>query len=503
MYNRLVVPRSAIPWQPASKLHLRRSELGYGETVWGEDAPQDFADAAYPEKPDGFSTDTYTSVTQTLTEQARLSLALLQQQEAQTSFENDLTPPKTSASVNEHLPFVMDDYAAARRIKVLLAKGLLDKTSSGRFVDDLSQTKSDFYADTEVSNASASHLETTQEALDAIQSQAIETTALEHLDVPVEALEVTPEVQGITPQELLLLEEAQFAKGLAQGLEEGKAQGLEEGKAQGLEEGKAIGFVEGKAQGLEEGKGLGLEEAVQEALAKGKAEGIEEGLARGIEQGERQAREAMEQEVATQCEVLSQVAEGLHDLIQDPQRFFDPLKRLALHMAQHMTKHELSISPQAIDALVQNCLNELDHPIKGAVVVELNPQDKKLLETLTTANLQGVHLEAVPQLASGSVRVIANDMVVEDLIENRLEALARSLALKEIAPRAESPVQEESIELPEALSTEESPEMPLAVTPEVPLAAAPEVLEEMSFDPPSEVDENVKKDDGEAEDVHS
>lgn len=503
MYNRLVVPRSAIPWQPASKLHLRRSELGYGETVWGEDAPQDFADAAYPEKPDGFSTDTYTSVTQTLTEQARLSLALLQQQEAQTSFENDLTPPKTSASVNEHLPFVMDDYAAARRIKVLLAKGLLDKTSSGRFVDDLSQTKSDFYADTEVSNASASHLETTQEALDAIQSGDIETTALEHLDVPVEALEVTPEVQGITPQELLLLEEAQFAKGLAQGLEEGKAQGLEEGKAQGLEEGKALGFEEGKAQGLEEGKGLGLEEAVQEALAKGKAEGIEEGLARGIEQGERQAREAMEQEVATQCEVLSQVAEGLHDLIQDPQRFFDPLKRLALHMAQHMTKHELSISPQAIDALVQNCLNELDHPIKGAVVVELNPQDKKLLETLATANLQGVHLEAVPQLASGSVRVIANDMVVEDLIENRLEALARSLALKEIAPRAESPVQEESIELPEALSTEESPEMPLAVTPEVPLAATPEVLEEMSFDPPSEVDENVKKDDGEAEDVHS
>jgi flagellar biosynthesis/type III secretory pathway protein FliH len=482
---------------------LRRSELGYGETMWGEDAPQDFADAAYPEKPDGFSTDTYTSVTQTLTEQARLSLALLQQQEAQTSFENDLTPPKTSASVNEHLPFVMDDYAAARRIKVLLAKGLLDKTSSGRFVDDLSQTKSDFYADTEVSNASASHLETTQEALDAIHSGDIETTALEHLDVPVEALEVTPEVQGITPQELLLLEEAQFAKGLAQGLEEGKAQGLEEGKAQGLEEGKALGFEEGKAQGLEEGKGLGLEEAVQEALAKGKVEGIEEGLARGIEQGERQAREAMEQEVATQCEVLSQVAEGLHDLIQDPQRFFDPLKRLALHMAQHMTKHELSISPQAIDALVQNCLNELDHPIKGAVVVELNPQDKKLLETLTTANLQGVHLEAVPQLASGSVRVIANDMVVEDLIENRLEALARSLALKEIAPRAEPQVQEESIEISEPLSKEESPEIPLAVTPEVPLAAAPEVLEEMSFDPPSEVDENVKKDDGEAEDVHS
>jgi len=191
----------------------------------------------------------------------------------------------------------------------------------------------------------------------------------------------------------------------------------------------------------------------------------------------------------------------LHDLLQDPQRFFNPLKRLALNMAQHIAKHELSISPQAIDALVQNCLNELDHPIKGAVVVELNPQDKKLLETLTTASLQGVHLEAVPQLASGSVRVIANDMVVEDLIENRLEALARSLALKEITPRTEplieanknleTEVQEKSLEL-----SEESSE-------EISLEASPEVPEELSFEPTSEVDEQVKKDDGEAEDVHS
>ena len=218
-------------------------------------------------------------------------------------------------------------------------------------------------------------------------------------------------------------EEAQFAKGLAQGIEEGKALGFEEGKAQGLEEGRALGF--------EDGKGHGLEEAVQKALEEGRAQGLEEGMAKGIEQGERQAREAMEQEVATQCEVLSQVAEGLHDLLQDPQRFFHPLKRLALNMAQQIAKHELSTSPQAIDALVQNCLNELDHPIKGAVIVELNPQDKKLLETLATASLQGVHLEAVPQLTSGSVRVIANDMVVEDLIENRLEALTRGLALKE------------------------------------------------------------------------
>ena len=483
MYNRLVVPRSAIPWQPASKLDLRRSEVGYDTTVWGEDVREDYADAPYPENPDGFATDAYTSVPQTLTEQARLSLALLQEQETQASFDSNLSAPKTSASVNEHLPFVMDDYAAARRIKVLLAKGLLDKKNVGRFVDgrDISDS-ADTNDDLKIAQ---SHLEATQEALDAITAESSGQSTEEQIDEP----EVQAEAKGIPLEEVVQREEAQFSKGLAQGIEEGKAEGFEAGKAQGLEEGKILG--------LEEGKGQGLEEAVQEALEKGKVEGLEEGIARGIEQGERQAREAMEQEVATQCEVLSQVAEGLHDLLQDPQRFFNPLKRLALNMAQHIAKHEISISPHAIDALVQNCLNELDHPIKGAVVVELNPQDKKLLETLTAASLQGVHLEAVAQLASGSVRVIANDMVVEDLIENRLEALTRSLALKEVTPRTEPVV--ETNKNPETEVQEASTELSEEASPE----ASPEAPEELSFEPTSEVDEQIKKDDGEAEDVHS
>ena len=435
MYNHVVGKRSGLSWQAASQLGLHRSELGYDETVWGEDMRQAYADEPYPAKPDGFLTDTYTSVTQTLTEQARLSLALLQEQEAKAAFDNPPTPPKTSASVNEHLPFVMDDYAAARRIKVLLAKGLLNKTSSGRFVDDLSTAKPDFKTDQEEHSSSLSHLEATKEALDAVDDEALSQAEQEVLaeTEPQAEIEAIAEVPSISPEEISQREEAQFAKGLAQGIEEGKALGFEEGKAQGLEEGRALGF--------EDGKGHGLEEAVQKALEEGRAQGLEEGMAKGIEQGERQAREAMEQEVATQCEVLSQVAEGLHDLLQDPQRFFHPLKRLALNMAQQIAKHELSTSPQAIDALVQNCLNELDHPIKGAVIVELNPQDKKLLETLATASLQGVHLEAVPQLTSGSVRVIANDMVVEDLIENRLEALTRGLALKEEPPIAHRAVE--------------------------------------------------------------
>ena len=423
MYNPLVVPRSSVPWEDAKQLNRHRSDMPFGKKSWGDDSPQDFANAPYLDSANGFSADTYSSVTQTLTEQARLSLALLQEQDKKVAFENQFPTVKTSASVNAHLPFVMDDYAAAKRIKVLLAKGLLSKTISGKFVDAAP-------ADPDESNSPSPHFlaDTHPAEGDVPAHDESHDTAFADSG----SIDVMPEAatdNRVDLAELAQREEAQFAKGLAQGIEEGKALGFESGFAKGLEEGKASGLEEGKALGLEEGKGLGLEEAVQQALEKGRAEGLEEGRLQGLEQGARQSREAMEQEVATQCEVLAQAAQGLSDLLQDPQQLFAPLKRLALHMAQHIAKHELRTSPAAIDALVQNCLNALDHPIKGAVIVELNPQDKKLLEALVTTRLEGVHLEAVPQLQSGSVRVIANDMVVEDLIENRMEALARGLAL--------------------------------------------------------------------------
>jgi hypothetical protein len=103
----------------------------------------------------------------------------------------------------------------------------------------------------------------------------------------------------------------------------------------------------------------------------------------------------------------------------------------------------------------------------------------------------------VAQLASGSVRVIANDMVVEDLIENRLEALTRSLALKEVTPRTEPVV--ETNKNPETEVQEASTELSEEASPE----ASPEAPEELSFEPTSVVEEQIKKDDGEAEDVHS
>jgi len=191
-----------------------------------------------------------------------------------------------------------------------------------------------------------------------------------------------------------------------------------------------------------------------EEVAQREAAQFAQGLAQGIEQGERQAREAMQQEVAAQCAVLSAVTHDLNALLQDPKKFFEPLKRLALHVAEHVVMKELSTSTEAIERLVQRCLDELDHPAKGAVVVELSPQDKERLQAQDSALVAGMRLDAVKGMKPGSVRLFANDTVVEDLVEHRLEALARSLSVDVEDWRAKSVLAQ-----PEAEVSESEPEV--------------------------------------------
>jgi flagellar biosynthesis/type III secretory pathway protein FliH len=149
------------------------------------------------------------------------------------------------------------------------------------------------------------------------------------------------------------------------------------------------------------------------------------------------------------------VSHDLNALLQDPKKFFEPLKRLVLHVAEHVVMKELSTSTEAIERLVQRCLDELDHPAKGAVVVELNPQDKERLQAQDSALVAGMRLDAVKGMKPGSVRLFANDTVVEDLVEHRLEALARSLMVDVEDWRAKSALAQPEAVAPESESESE------------------------------------------------
>ncbi len=450
MFNQPHPARAAVPWQPNAGIAHKLSSRGYATTRWGSDEPEDFAELGYPAKPGGFSADHYQPTRQPLSQQAMASLALLEGEHRNEALGEEKPASQPSTASNEHLPFVMDQFAATRKskLRVNVDPGVLQRalaqaelaetlklspiTSDEKVADPIVihpdvpdevplllqevQEVQAVQAAQELQDMSAPALDNSEAddeapiAVTTVEEELIDTQASPELELPAV-------VGGVPPEEVAQRESEQFAQGLIQGREEGAA-----ALAQALEQAKAEALAEGLAQGK----------------AEGLAEGIQQGLEQGKVEGERTAREAVATEMAAQRVVFENAAHELHALLNDSTKFFEPLKRLALHIAEQVVMGELQTSTKAMERLVQRCLDELDHPVQGAVVLELHPDDKARLQEHAKDLTKGMRLEAVHDMQAGSVRVFANDTVVEDLVDHRLTAMARALHVDEAAWLARS-----------------------------------------------------------------
>ena len=175
-----------------------------------------------------------------------------------------------------------------------------------------------------------------------------------------------------------------------------------------------------------------------ESLEKIKQEAFERGMAEGRRLQQEAAAEEATQNEADSLTVLADKAnqllvnieQAVLALQESPADWNEPLKRLALHLAEQLTLTELSISANGIQNLIDRCIETLDVQSVSSVVVELNPSDMALLQNHKAAPGEQTHswrLIADSHLLPGSVRVRADDAVVSDLIEHRLETLAQAL----------------------------------------------------------------------------
>lgn len=146
----------------------------------------------------------------------------------------------------------------------------------------------------------------------------------------------------------------------------------------------------------------------------------------GVAEGRAQHWAEINTERTHERELVQHLGMELRNLSQDPQRFFEPLKRLSLHLAEQLVRAELKLSGQAIHGLVQSCIAQLDHPVPP-VQVSLNPDDLRRLQAMGESVTAHMQLEQDANLRPGSVRVRVQESVVQDLIEHRLEPLARRL----------------------------------------------------------------------------
>ena len=146
--------------------------------------------------------------------------------------------------------------------------------------------------------------------------------------------------------------------------------------------------------------------------------------ARGLRDGKQQEQQATEAQRQQERALIRHLSIELRSLQQNPERFFEPLKKLSMHVAEILVRNELQISEQAIKALIDACISQLD-TTGDPVTVLLNPSDFKVLQA--TGEATSLKLVEDPGLRPGSVKAQVQDTLVQDLIEHRLEPLARKI----------------------------------------------------------------------------
>lgn len=189
--------------------------------------------------------------------------------------------------------------------------------------------------------------------------------------------------------------------------------------------------------------------ASAEALAKAREEGRAEGAAHARVELQAEMENKLRAALGDDHSLVNALSDALALLQQSPQTFFEPLKRLALHLAEQLVLAELSLDGGAIERLVQRCVDELAEHDESLVVVELHSSDLAMLQELRARSglTEGsaLRLQANDKLLPGSVRASANDALVEDLMGERLAALARGLAVNEPRWRAKTAFSAERI----------------------------------------------------------
>lgn len=155
------------------------------------------------------------------------------------------------------------------------------------------------------------------------------------------------------------------------------------------------------------------------------AQALQEAYARGVEDGQARARARDEAARQRQEALLKLLLDQMDRSAVRPEDWSTPMKRLCLRLAEEIVRGELQ-QPRTVERLVEQGLSALGESPQRPVV-RLHPDDLTVLSPLLPRFADRCRFEAVPGMSRGSVEVAADDTLMQDLIENRLRALADQL----------------------------------------------------------------------------
>ena len=270
--------------------------------------------------------------------------------------------------------------------------------------------------------------------------------------------------------------------------------GRSSGDAEGLDAAESADAAEAEmttvaVSAIEAGNDLARQAGYDAGYAEGMTAGEAAGTSKGHAAGRSEGEAAVRAELADTLRLLTEAAAQTKTLNDNPEQYFEPLKKLALHLAEELVRGELRQSPSAIERLIERSLEELEHPGKR-VLVALHPDDLRAVEAHGAKLGAGLVLQPDKTLVRGSVRVSSNDAVVQDLIQTRLTTLANNVLRDAETWRTHSSVLNEGVHwagdvnpLTQMQATEDATMVP---TPSPATTATDDPVDAMDVTPPTQ-----------------
>ena len=164
-----------------------------------------------------------------------------------------------------------------------------------------------------------------------------------------------------------------------------------------------------------------IEAIKQQAFAEGEAKGRSD--AQRLAQEEFSERQ-QQFEIEARDEIARFMSSIEASLIQH-NALAEPLKRLAVRLAELIARAELQLSDQAINNLVERVVNELEPNELEDVIITVSPGwHERMTEDQFKGLFENCDIQISEQLADGSIRLSIEDKSIEDLLEGRITEIA-------------------------------------------------------------------------------
>lgn len=190
--------------------------------------------------------------------------------------------------------------------------------------------------------------------------------------------------------------------------------------------------------------------SIQAALVQAREDAFKDGFQQGSQQAESKYHDALKT-----AQRLAQNLQAKQDNIAE---FYDPLKKLSLHLAQELVRGELALSHHSIQRLVSKALDLIEKQGVGKIIVTLHPDDAERMLNISDAPVEEIDFRTDTHLSRGSIRVTMGDTVIEDLIESRLQEIADQIYQSNTSQYKNTQISNEEIKTDESSDGELSDE---------------------------------------------